>query len=66
MELNFASFFCLYIKGEVWSMCSGLAAGPDQGYRPGQLISDFIRHVLDRRIVYTKEAVVLKRKTMVK
>lgn len=59
VELNFTPFFCVYIKRKVWDLCDGLTAlqrGDDQSCR---VLCEFVRHVLDKKIIYTPDAVVL-------
>lgn len=59
IDLNYASFFCVYIKRDVWDLCGGFDAQQGKNDWADRTICDFIRHVLGRRIVYTSEAVVL-------
>ncbi len=61
IDLNFASFFCLYIKREIWDECSILVNEKGGDGQTDRIMCDFVRHVLGKRIVYTPEAVVLRR-----
>ncbi len=63
IDLDFAPFSCVYIKREVWDICIGLAVQQGKDNRPDRIICDFIRHVLNKRIVYIPEAIVLYKKT---
>ncbi len=66
IDLNFTSFFCVYIKRDAWDLCGGFGAKHGKDHRSGRIICDFVRHVLERRIVYTPEAIVLQRTPTVK
>jgi GT2 family glycosyltransferase len=57
IDLNFAPFGCVYIRREVWEMYSGVAVGKEGNRQLERNMCDFVRHVLDRRIVYIPEAV---------
>jgi O-antigen biosynthesis protein len=59
IDLNYASFFCVYIKRDVWDLCGGFDARQDNDELSARNMCDFIRHVLGKRIVYTPDAVVL-------
>jgi GT2 family glycosyltransferase len=61
IDLNFASFFCLYIKREIWDECSILGNEKGGDGQTDRIMCDFVRHVLGKRIVYTPEAVVFRR-----
>lgn len=58
VELNFATFFCVYIKRHAWELCGGLDAENGRHYRSDRIMCEYIRHVLGMRIVYTPESVV--------
>ena len=58
VDLNFAPFFCAYIKRDVWEICGGLDAQHGRHYRSDRIMCDFVRQVLGRRIVYTPSSVV--------
>ncbi|OZI48373.1 glycosyltransferase family 2 protein [Bordetella genomosp. 4] len=58
VELNFAPFFCVYIKRTAWDACGGLDYENGRHYRSDRIMCDFVRQVLGLRIVYTPEATV--------
>ena len=62
VELNFASFFCVYIKRDVWDVCGELNAGHGQYHKPDRNICELVRHVLGKRIVYFPDAVAMHRR----
>ncbi|MBR9984913.1 MAG: glycosyltransferase, partial [Desulfosarcina sp.] len=59
VDLNFASFFCVYIKRDAWDLCGGLDVHQERESQFDRIMCEFVRHVLGRRIVYTPDAVVL-------
>ena len=59
VDLNFASFFCVYIKRDAWELCGGLDVHQERESQFDRIMCEFVRHVLGRRIVYTPDAVVL-------
>ena len=61
VELNFATFFCAYIKRDVWDLCNGLDAQHGRHYRSDRIMCEYVRHVLGMRIVFTPAAVVFHR-----
>jgi len=61
VELNFATFFCVYIKRDVWELCGGLDAQNGRHYRSDRIMCEYVRHVLGMRIVYTPASVVFHR-----
>jgi GT2 family glycosyltransferase len=61
VELNYASFFCAYIKRDVWDACCGSIAGQGQHHQPDHILCEFVRHVLGKRIVYFPDAVAMHR-----
>jgi glycosyltransferase involved in cell wall biosynthesis len=61
VELNFATFFCVYIKRDVWELCGGLDAQHGRHYRSDRIMCEYVRHVLGMRIVYTPASVVFHR-----
>jgi len=65
IDLNLVSFFCVYIRRDSWDLCSGFDVRNAKDHRPARIICDFILHVLEKRIVYTPEAIVLERKPTV-
>jgi glycosyltransferase involved in cell wall biosynthesis len=58
VELNFITFFCVYIKHHVWKACGGLDVRYNRDYRSERIMCEFIRHVLGMRIVYTPDSIV--------
>ena len=59
IDLNYASLFCVYIKREVWDLCGGFDARQDNEELSDRNICDLVRHVLEKRIVYIPNAIVL-------
>lgn len=53
VDLNFAPFFCAYIRRSTWDKCGGLDAEHGRHYRSDRIMCDFVKHVLNQRIVYT-------------
>lgn len=56
VDLNFAPFFCAYIKRETWDFCGGLDYENGRHYRSDRIMCDFVKEVLRQRIVYTHDA----------
>ena len=56
VNLNFAPFFCVYIKRDAWDACTGLDHVHGRHYRSDRIMCDLVRHVLRQRIVYAPEA----------
>ena len=50
LELNFAPFFCTYIKRDVYNRTLGLDPELGRHYRSDRIFSDFVRHVLKMKI----------------
>jgi len=46
VELNFAPFFCVYIKRMAWDACGGLDHENGRHYRSDRIMCDFVRQVL--------------------
>lgn len=63
IDLNFASLFCVYIKRDAWDVCGGFQTQQCKDYQPDRILCDFVRHILEKRIVYTPEAIVRNRKS---
>ncbi len=59
IDLNYASFFCLYLKREVWEEYSILVDEGEESGQSDRILCDFVRSILGKRIVYTADAVVL-------
>ena len=50
LELNFAPFFCTYIKRDTYNKTLGLDPELGRHYRSDRIFSDFIRHYLQLKI----------------
>ncbi len=61
VSLNFAPFFCAYIRRSALDGSAGLDAQFGRHYRSDRIMCDFVRHVLGRKIVYVASAVVYHR-----
>jgi glycosyltransferase involved in cell wall biosynthesis len=55
VDLNFAPFFCAYIKRDVWDACGGLDHEHGRHHRSDRIMCDFVRNVLKKRVVYTPD-----------
>ncbi len=58
IELNFAPFFCVYIKREVYNKTLGLDPELGRHYRSDRIFSDFVRHILKLKIYQEPNAYV--------
>lgn len=58
VEVNFAPFFCVYIKREVYDKSFGLNAEYGRHYRSDVIYCNFIRHLLGYKIYYISDAIV--------
>jgi glycosyltransferase involved in cell wall biosynthesis len=58
LELNFAPFFCTYIKREIYNSSLGLDPELGRHYRSDRIFSNFVRHVLQLKIYHTSDATV--------
>lgn len=58
LELNFAPFFCVYIKREVYDKTLGLDPELGRHYRSDRIFSDFVRHILKLKIYQEPNAYV--------
>jgi GT2 family glycosyltransferase len=58
LELNFAPFFCTYIKREVYNKTLGLDPELGRHYRSDHIFSDFVRHILKLKIYQEPNAFV--------
>jgi len=56
VEINFAPFFCVYIKNEVIKNSCGLDAEYGRHYRSDRMYCNYIRHVMNLRIYHTSKA----------
>ena len=61
LELNFAPFFCTYIKRDVYNKTLGLDSELGRHFRSDRIFSDFIRHYLKLKIYQSPEAFVYHR-----
>ncbi len=58
VELNFAPFFCVYIKNKVLMSSMGLDAEFGRHYRSDRIFCNYIRHVMNLKIYHVTDAVV--------
>ncbi len=58
VELNFAPFFCVYIKNDVLISSMGLDAEFGRHYRSDRIFCNYIRHVMNLKIYHVTDAVV--------
>lgn len=58
LELNFAPFFCTYIKREIYNKTIGLDPELGRHYRSDHIFSDFVRHILKMKIYQEPDAYV--------
>jgi hypothetical protein len=58
LELNFAPFFCVYIKREVLNSSVGLDPELGRHYRSDRIFCDYIRHLMNLKIYYVSDAIV--------
>lgn len=58
VEVNFAPFFCVYIKRDVYEKSFGLNAEYGRHYRSDVIYCNFIRHLLGYKIYYVSDALV--------
>lgn len=56
LELNFAPFFCTYIKRDVYDKTLGLDPELGRHYRSDRIFSNFTRHILNMKIYQTSKA----------
>ena len=61
LELNFAPFFCTYIKRDIYNKTLGLDPELGRHYRSDRIFSDFIRHYLQLKIYQAPHAFVYHR-----
>lgn len=61
LELNFAPFFCTYIKRDVYENTLGLDPELGRHYRSDRIFSDFVRHYLGLKIYQAPYAFVYHR-----
>lgn len=58
LELDFAPFFCTYIKRDVYNKTLGLDPELGRHYRSDRIFCDFIRFFLNLRIYHVSDAIV--------
>ncbi|MGU3207575.1 glycosyltransferase (plasmid) [Escherichia coli] len=58
VEISFAPFFCTYMRREIVDQVGGLDAEFGRHYRSDRIMCDYLRHLLDMKIIYTSQAVV--------
>ena len=58
LELNFAPFFCVYIKRDILNNSFGLDAELGRHYRSDRIFSDYVKHVMGLKIYHTSNAIV--------
>lgn len=58
LELNFAPFFCVYIKRDVLDNSMGLDASLGRHYRSDRIFCDYIQNYMGLKIYYVAEAIV--------
>ncbi len=58
VEISFAPFFCTYMRREIVDQIGGLDAEFGRHYRSDRIMCDYLRHLLDMKIIYTSQAVV--------
>lgn len=58
IELNYAPFFCVFIKQEVLKKVGKLDAEHGRHYRSDRIFCDYIRNVLGLKIYYAPDAIV--------
>lgn len=58
LELDFAPFFCTYIKREVLNKFISLDSELGRHYRSDRIFSYYMRHILNMKIYYISDAVV--------
>lgn len=59
LELEFAPFFCAYIKRDIYDKTLGLDPELGRHYRSDRIFSDFVRHVLKMKIYQEPNSFVL-------
>lgn len=57
-ELNFAPFFCVYIKRDILDNSSGLNAEFGRHYRSDRIFCNYIRHVMNLKVFHVVGAIV--------
>lgn len=58
VEINFAPFFCIYMRRELIDSIGGLDAEYGRHYRSDRIMCDYVRHYLNLKVIYVSNAVV--------
>jgi len=58
LELNFAPFFCVYMKRDVLEDSVGLDPGTGRHYRSDRIFCDYIQNIMNLKIYYVPQAIV--------
>lgn len=58
LEVNFAPFFCTYIKRDILNNSCGLDAELGRHHRSDRIFSNYVRHVLNSKIYCINDAIV--------
>lgn len=58
LELNFAPFFCTYIKRDVYNKTIGLDSEIGRHYVSDRLFCDFVRYILNLKVYHISDAIV--------
>lgn len=58
LELNFAPFFCVYIKRDVLESSMGLDAEFGRHYRSDRIFCNYVRHIMNLKIYYISDSIV--------
>ncbi len=58
LELDFAPFFCVYIKRDILNNSFGLDAELGRHYRSDRIFSYYVKHVMGLKIYHTSNAIV--------
>lgn len=58
LELNFAPFFCTYIKRDVYNKTIGLDSEIGRHYVSDRLFCDFVRYILNLKVYHVSDAIV--------
>lgn len=58
VEITFAPFFCTYMRRDIIDIVGGLDAECGRHYRSDRIMCDYIRYILNMKIIYTAQSVV--------
>ena len=56
LELNFAPFFCVYIKREIMNNSLGLDAELGRHYRSDRIFCNYVKYILNQKIYHISKA----------